>query len=127
MAELGMQTKMKVAKEMMAKVFIDATSSSANDGIIFKYKSYSVDLPDGEQGWVFDLIYKEPVYPERVIQQFKFERPANIDHKNMEWHVLISVMTEFLRTSASTWDHLGKLINSDILLQNSIRKMENGK
>ncbi len=122
MSEVSTTVKLKVAKEILAKVFIDATSSSITEGIIFKYKSYPVEIDENNSGWVFDLIYKEPASPERILQQFTFKRPSNIDAKNMEWHVIISVLTEMLRNSATMWDKLGKLLNTDISLQETVKK-----
>lgn len=116
MKDVSMTVKLKVVKELLAQVFIDATTMSAAQGLMFKYKSQAVE-GDKFKGWTFDIIVKEPAYPERSIQQFRFERPDNIDAKNMEYHVIIAVMSQMAQSSILTWDHLGKMLNTDPKLQ----------
>ncbi len=125
MSEIGTSTKVKVAKEMLAKVFIDATTASATSGTFYKYKSEAVEIEPGVKGWVFSVILKEPATPERVLQEFKFARPDNIDAKNMEYHVIISVYAQLLMTAALTWNQLGKLLNTDLGLQETAKKVAN--
>jgi len=113
---MGTAEKLKVAKEILAQVFIDATTSSAESGLMFKYKSQPVETEEFK-GWTFDIIVKEPAYPERTIQQFRYQRPNNIDAKNMEYHVVIAVLAQMTQSAILTWDHLGKLLNTDEKLQ----------
>lgn len=121
---MGTSEKLKAAKELLANVFVDATTCSATSGISYKYKSENVDIPDtDEKGWIFQVIIREPGYRERILQEFKFKRPDNIDAKNMEYHVIISVMSQLLQTSALTWNQLGILLNSDLQLQETAKKV----
>ena len=123
MSELGTAQKLKVVKELLANVFVDATTCSATSGMMYKYVTKAVETEDGEKGWVFQIILKEPAYRERILQEFKFKRPDNIDAKNMEYHVVISVLSQILQTAAITWNQLGILLNSDIALQETAKKV----
>jgi hypothetical protein len=123
MGELGTSEKLKVAKELLANVFVDATTCSATSGMMYKYVTKAVETEEGDKGWVFQVILKEPAYKERILQEFKFKRPDNIDAKNMEYHVVISVLSQILQTAALTWNQLGMLLNSDLTLQATAKKV----
>jgi len=123
MSELGTAQKLKVVKEMLANVFVDATTCSATSGMMYKYVTKPVETEEGDKGWVFQIILKEPAYKERILQEFKFQRPDNIDAKNMEYHVVVSVLSQVLQTAALTWNQLGMLLNSDLGLQETAKKV----
>lgn len=123
MSELGTSEKLKAVKELLAQVFVDATTCSATSGLMYKYVTKPIETEDGEKGWVFQIILKEPAHRERILQEFKFKRPDNIDAKNMEYHVIISVLSQVLQTATLTWNQLGMLLNSDLTLQETARKV----
>jgi len=118
---MGTAEKLTVVKEVLAKIFVDATSCSAESGIKYKYLSKAVDISDTEKGWVFQIILKEPAYPERILQEFKYLRPAGIDAKSMEYDVIVSVMSQVTQTAALTWNHLGLLLIKDVELQETAK------
>jgi hypothetical protein len=118
---MGTKEKLEVAKEILATTFMAATENSAASGMQFKYKSYSVE-EDKFKGWKFEIIVSELGYPDKTVQEFKFERPANIDVKNMEYNVILHVMTALTETAMLSWYQLAKMLNTDIKLQEEARK-----
>jgi hypothetical protein len=121
--KMGTTEKLTAAKELLAKIFVDATSCSAESGIKYKYVSKAVDVSDTEKGWVFQIILKEPAYPERILQEFKYLRPAGIDAKSMEYDVIVSVMSQVTQTASLTWNHLGILLKGDVELQGTAKEV----
>lgn len=121
MAEINTGVKLKVAKEILANVFIDATTANAAEGIMYKYKSQPIETEE-MKGWSFQFIICEAGYPERILQEIKFQRPANIDAKNMEYHVVIAILSTVLQTTMLSWDQLGKMMNTDLLMQHAAKE-----
>lgn len=111
--------KLKIAKEILATSFINATEKSMASGLQYAYKSYPVE--EGEfKGWAVDVIVKEAGYGERTIQQFKYQRPANIDAKNMEYHVIVDVIGALTQGALISWYEVAKYLASDTELQKAI-------
>jgi len=106
--------KLTEIKKVLATCFINATDKSMSHGLQFKYNSYPV--PE-EDGWVVDIIVKEAGYSERAIQQFKYERPTNIDAKNMEYHVILDVLGALAQGALTTWYEVAKMLATDTDLQ----------
>ena len=73
-------------------------------------------MPEAD-GWVVDIIVKEAGYSERAIQQFKYKRPANIDAKNMEYHVILDVLGSLAQGALTTWYEVAKMLAADTDLQ----------
>ena len=73
---MGTKEKLQGAKEILATTFMAATENSAASGMKFKYKSYSIE-EETFKGWKFEVIVSELGYPDKTVQEFKFERPAN--------------------------------------------------
>lgn len=122
---MGTTEKLQVIKEVLANTFMLATHRAQQYGLQFSYKSYPHDVEATEdseafKAWHVDLLVKEPAYPEVIIQQFRYPRPAGIDAKNMEYHVLVEVMAAFTETSLFTWLQVGKMMNTDEELQKQI-------
>lgn len=124
---MGTTEKVRALKEAIATAFIETTTRNETTGIQYKYKSFpiylerAVDDLVGVQpevkGWCFQIIVKEPAYPERILQEFKYERPNNIDVKSMEWHVLVNILSELINTSGFVWNQLGTILNTDTDMQ----------
>ena len=89
---MGTTEKLKVAKEILATSFMAATEKSLASGLQYKYNSYPVEDKDF-RGWVVDIIVKEAGYGEHTIQQFKDTWPNNIDPKNLEYNVILDVIS----------------------------------
>jgi hypothetical protein len=116
---MGTTEKLKIAKEILAASFINATDKSMAHGLQFKYNSYPIEEEDFK-GWVVDIIVKEAGYGEKTLQQFKYERPSNVDAKNMEYLVIVDVIGALTQGALTTWYEVGKLLASDKLLQKTI-------
>jgi hypothetical protein len=116
---MGTTERLKIAKEILATSFINATEKSITHGLEFKYNSYPIEEEDFK-GWAVDIIVKEAGYGEKTIQQFKYQRPANIDAKNMEYHVIVDVIGNLTQGALTTWYEVAKLLASDKLLQKAI-------
>lgn len=110
--------KLKVAKEILATSFINATERSIASGLQFKYSSY----PEEEEvkAWIVDIIVNEAGYGERTIQQFKYQRPNNIDAKNMEYHVILDVISILTQGALVSWYEVAKMLAADKELQKEI-------
>jgi len=116
---MGTTERLKIAKEILATSFINATEKSINNGLEVKYNSYPIEGED-VKGWEIDIIVKEAGNGEKTIQQVKDQRPANIDHKNMEYHVIVDVIGGLAQGALTTWYEVGKMLASDKLLQKAI-------
>lgn len=122
---MGTTEKLNVVKEILATSFMLATEKSAAQGLQFGYKSYPVEEKDSEgivtmRAWHFDFLVKELGYGEHVIQQLRFNRPNNIDAKNMEYHVCVEAIAAITQGALTTWYEVGKLLAQDKELQKDI-------
>jgi len=111
--------KLKVAKEILATSFTNATEMSMASGLQYKYSSYPVEEEEFK-GWAVDIIVKEAGYGERTIQQFKYQRPNNIDAKNMEYHVIVDVIGALTQGALISWYEVAKYLASDESIQKAI-------
>lgn len=116
---MGTTEKLKIAKEILATSFINATERSMASGLQYGYKSYPVEEEDF-RGWAVDIIVKEAGYGERTIQQFKYQRPDNIDAKNMEYHVIVDVIGALTQGALISWYEVAKMLANDTELQKAI-------
>jgi hypothetical protein len=111
--------KLKIAKEILATSFINATEKSIAHGLEFKYSSYPME--DGEtKFWVVDIIVKELGYGEKSIQQFRYPRPNSVDAKNMEYHVIVDVIGALTQGALISWYEVAKFLASDKEIQKVI-------
>ena len=116
---MGTTEKLKIAKEILAASFINATDKGMAHGLQFKYSSYPIEEEDFK-GWVVDIIVKEAGYGEKTIQQFKYQRPNDVDAKKMEYLVIVDVIGALTQGALTTWYEVGKMLASDKLLQKTI-------
>lgn len=121
---MGTTEKLNVVKEILATSFMLATEKSLAEGLQFTYKSYPVEntASDGLsiKAWHFDFIVKELGYGEHVIQQLRFDRPNNIDAKNMEYHVCVEAIAAITQGALTTWHEVAKFLAGDKELQKMI-------
>jgi hypothetical protein len=121
---MGTTEKLNVVKEILATSFMLATEKSLAEGLQFAYKSYPVEdaTPEGVtiKAWHFDFIVKELGYGEHIIQQLRFDRPNNIDAKNMEYHVCIEAIAAITQGALTTWHEVAKFLAGDKELQKMI-------
>ena len=116
---MGTTEKLKIAKEILATSFINATEKSLASVLEYKYSSYPIDEPEFK-GWAVDIIVKELGYGERTIQQFKYARPASVDAKNMEYHVIVDVIGALTQGALISWYEVAKYLASDESIQKAI-------
>lgn len=116
---MGTTEKLKVAKEILSISFVQATDKSIAHGLQFKYNSYPVEEEEFK-GWIVDIIVKEAGYAERTIQQFKYQRPNNIDAKSMEYHVIVDVIASLTQGALISWYEVAKFLASDENIQKLI-------
>ena len=121
---MGTTEKLNVVKEILATSFMLATEKSLAEGLQFTYKSYPVENAVSEglsiKAWHFDFIVKELGYGEHVIQQLRFDRPNNIDAKNMEYHVCVEAIAAITQGALTTWHEVAKFLAGDKELQKMI-------
>lgn len=124
---MGTTEKLKIAKEIMAMSFMHATEKSAAHGLQFGYDSRPCDdiffgnQPEPVKGWIVDIKVKELGYGERDIQQFRYPRPDNIDAKNMEYHVILDVMSHLIQGCLISWYEVAKMLSTDAEIQKAIK------
>ena len=118
---MGTKEKLIIAKEILATAFVAATEQATATGMRFKYKSYPVE--EDFKGWKFEVIVSQLGYPEQTVQEFQFKRPDNIDAKNMEYNVILHVITAMTQTAMLSWYQLAKMLNTDKELQNEVKKL----
>lgn len=129
---MGTTEKLKVAKELLAASFLQATEKSAAQGLQFRYKSQPCDdISFGKEivaikGWTFDVIVKEAGYGERTIQQFAYGRPDSVDAKNFELLVIQEVFSHLIQGALISWYEVAKFLASDIQMQHTIRDAKKG-
>ena len=116
---MGTTEKLNIAKEILSTSFIQATDKSIAHGLQFKYNSYPVEEEESK-GWIVDIIVKEAGYAERTIQQFRYQRPNNIDAKNMEYHVIVDVIANLTQGALISWYEVAKFLASDEQIQKLI-------
>jgi hypothetical protein len=116
---MGTSEKLKLAKEILATSFIVATDKSIAHGLQFKYNSYPVE-EESQKGWIVDIVVKEAGYGEKTIQQFKYQRPNNIDAKNMEYHVIVEVISHLTQGALISWYEVAKFLAGDKEMQKFI-------
>jgi|TARA_R110002020_G_scaffold159080_2_gene342694 hypothetical protein len=119
---MGTKEKLTVAKEIIATIFVSATERATTSGMKFKYSSYPVDV-DGKKGWKFEVIVAQAGYQPRTVQEFSFQRPENIDAKNMEYNVILHVLTEVTQTALLSWYQLGIMLNVDEELRTEAKNL----
>jgi hypothetical protein len=110
--------KLKFLKELTATIFLSASERLIAHGIQFKYESASTD---DKKGWMIRVIVKEAGYGENTVQELRYVRPANIDAKNMEYHVLTEFLCVLSTDGLSMWHEAAKMINSDKEMQEGIK------
>lgn len=116
-----MKEKVKILKAAFAIIFADLVKKTETTGLSFKYESGPIE-EDGQKLWRYAVIVKELGYPDRVIQEWKFIQPDNIDRYNMEYNVLMTAMSSFTETALLTWNELGKQLNTDIKMQQAAKE-----
>jgi len=119
-----MKNKVELLRATIAIIIAGLNTKNSKSGIneIVKYKSEPVEL-DNFKGWIFSISIFELGHSERTIQELRFNRPDNIDVYNMEYNVLLSVLSSSMETSILTWNELGKALNTDPQLQEVAREV----
>jgi len=119
-----MKNKVEILRASLAIIVAGINANNAKKGIneIVKYKRDVIET-DKFRGWTFSFLIKELGYPERVIQELRFIKPANIDKYNMEYNVLLAVFSSGFETSVMTWNELGRALNTDPKLQEAAREV----
>ena len=124
-----MKEKVQIIKAAIAIIFAGINSKNQERGINkqFKYTSLPVEEEDFK-GWEFTISLKELGYPDTDIQVLRFKRPNNIDRYNMEYNVLMAVISTFAETSLLTWEHVGKELNVNKEMQKvALKALQDGE
>ena len=119
-----MKNKVQTLKAAVAIIFAGINSKNQEQGINATYKYSSTPVEEKEfKGWVFSIYVTELGHRERMLQTLRFKRPENIDKYNMEYNVLMSVLSSGMETALITWNELGKTLNTDPQLQEKAKKV----
>ena len=114
-----MKNKVTILK---AAIGINSRNSAQGLNEIYKYSSTPVE-DEKFKGWTFTISIVELGHREREIQVLRFKRPDNIDAFNMEYNVLMAVLSSGVETALLTWNELGKALNTDIIMQETAREV----
>lgn len=119
-----MKNKVETIKAAIAIIFAGINSRNQEQGIneTYKYKSEPVE-EEKFKGWTFTITVVELGHAERMIQVLRFKRPDGIDKFNMEYNVLMAVLSSGMETSLLTWNELGKELNIDPQFQEDARNV----
>jgi len=119
-----MKNKVEILKAAVAIIFAGINSRNQEQGInaTYKYKSEPVEEKEFK-GWTFSIYVAELGHRERTLQTLRFKRPDNIDKYNMEYNVLMSVLSSGMETALITWNELGKTLNTDPQLQEKAKEV----
>jgi len=118
-----MKEKVQILRAAVAIIFAGINSRNQDRGINLTYKYKNEPVEEEEfRGWQFIISVKELGYGERDIQVLSFKRPDNIDRYNMEYNVLMAVLSSCVETSLFTWEHVGKQLNLDKEMQQTALK-----
>lgn len=115
-----MREESKILKKTVATIFanINAKNEKRGINIQYKYENKPIEQKDEEtkeiiKGREVNIIMRELGYKDKILQSFKFHKPANIDKFSMEYHVFTLILTALTETSLITWVELGKNLNKD--------------
>lgn len=124
-----MKEKVTTIKAAIAIIFAGINSRNQERGINQQYKYSSLPVEEEDfKGWEFTLSVKELGYPDRDIQVLRFKRPNNIDRYNMEYNVLMAVMSSCIETALLTWEHVGKELNVNKEMQKiALKALQDGE
>jgi hypothetical protein len=118
-----MKEKVTTIKAAIAIIFAGINSRNQERGINKQYKYSSLPVEEEDfKGWEFTLSVKE------FIQVLRFKRPNNIDRYNMEYNVLMAVMSSCIETALLTWEHVGKELNVNKEMQKiALKALQDGE
>ena len=102
---------------------VNKTQQARGTGLMFKYENKPYENEDGTKGWVLNMIVKEAGYGENILQSFPFEKTKGMDRYAMEYEVLMGVLCIFTETTLLQYNEIGKMMNTDIKLQEKVRKI----
>ena len=119
-----MKNKVEILRASFAIIIAGINSKYASVGInkTIKYKKEFVKT-EKFKGYIFAIVLSEMGYPDRTIQELRFVNPDNIDKYNMEYNMLLAILSSGLETSIMTWDELGKALHMDPKLQEAAREV----
>ena len=119
-----MKNKVEILKASLAIIFGGINERRRAQGIneFYKYSSEPVEEKKFK-GWVYTISIKELGHDERELQTLRFIRPDNIDKYNMEYNVLMAVMSSGIETALTTWNEVGKALNVDPAMQETARNV----
>ena len=119
-----MKKKTEALRELLATIFmsINKAQQAKGTGLSFKYKNTPFKLEDGTEGWGLDLIVMEAGHGQRTLQAFPFKKQNGMDRYSMEYEVLMSVLCILTENTLLQYNEMGKLLNSDMHLQEKAKK-----
>lgn len=130
---MGTKEKLELVKGIVATVFLACTERSIAEGVQYKYESLPCDdISFGKEeepikGWIVNIKIKEVGYGEaKTIQQFLYIRPSNVDILNMEYNVLVDLISNLTHTALITMYETAKYLNSDKEIQKQIQDAKKG-
>jgi len=118
---------MKKKLQELSDIF-DAVINQINAGQLQKgtgltfYYNLKVDTHDKDTIYIVSFSLREIGHGERVLQSIPFKKLESLDRYAMEYQVILAVMTILIETALIEWNELGKLLNTDIKLQQAARE-----
>lgn len=100
---------------------INANQSKVGSGLSFTYSLKPEVKKDKSIVYNFSISVREVGHGERVLQTIPYSKPESSDKYNMEFQVMLSVLTIFTESTFIHWNELGKMLNIDSELQNAAK------
>lgn len=109
--------------DMLDIIFNSINTSHKNKGTGLSF-SYNLDIKeeDKKSYYTFSVLIKELGHAERVLQAIPYEKPEGMDRFNMEYQVIVGILTIFAESTFLHWDQLGKMLNTDIKFQQTAKE-----
>lgn len=114
--------------DLFDTVFNDINASNKNKGtgLSFSYKFEIIPedkAPSNKVEYKLGIVLREMGHGERTLQEFIYHKPEGHDLHTMKYLVLSSVVTVMFESTMLQWNEIGKMLNTDETLRESITKL----
>jgi len=96
---------------------INQSHKNKGTGLFFRYDiAVSIDKDD-ETIYSLSILLDETGHAERILQAFSYLRPKDMNKFDMEYAVILNVLTVLTETALVQWNEFSKMLNADPELQ----------
>lgn len=112
--------------DIIDEIFMNVNEQHKNNGtgMFFRY-SLGIDDTKDQPVYILSIILKEMAHGERTLQAIPFQKPEAMDVYTMKYNVFVSVLSILTESTLMQWNELGKMLNTDIKMQDNAKKLMN--